>query len=163
MAPFSGANQYIDFQNTSMFGTKNPQNWMGGTLHVRVKVDGGSFVGVAQPYVDTGTGYVFGGQSNNYGKGNDWQEFTVNVSKPTNPTTQNAGYNPTQVIAFGIQINSGSAGGSQGPVTFHIDSFSIAGIAPPSSGSGGAGGGATGAGGGAAAGAGGHASDASVD
>ena len=145
MAPFSGANQYIDFQNTSMFGTKNPQNWMGGTLHVRVKVDGGSFVGIAQPYVDTGMGYVFGGQSNNYGKGNDWQEFTVNVSNPTNPTTRNAGYNPTQVIAFGIQISSGSAGGNQTPVTFHIDSFSIAGIAASSTGTGGTAGGAAGA------------------
>jgi hypothetical protein len=137
MAPFSGANQYVDFQNTTMFGTARPQNWMGGTLHVRVKVDGGSFVGIAQPYVDTGMGYVFGGQSTNYPKGNDWQEFTVNVNKPTNPTTPNAGYDPTQVIAFGIQISSGSAGGSQAPVTFHIDSFSIAGIAAPSTGTGG--------------------------
>ena len=164
-APFTGAKQYVDIQNTTTFGVTNPQNWTGGTMHVRVKADGADFIGVAQPYVDTGTGYVFGGQSTNYMKGNQWQEFTVNIDHPTNPTTPNPGFDPTKVIAIGIQLNSGSAGQKQQPLTFHIDSFSIAGVtAPTGGGSGGAGGGTAGSAGagGGHAGASGHA-DAATD
>jgi hypothetical protein len=140
-APFSGANQYIDLQNTSMFQSM-PANWMGGTLHVRIKADSGSFAGVVEPYAITvPTKFIFGGTSTNANKtSNDWQEFTVNINTPGHA---DSGYDPTQVIIFGVQINSGSSGASQQPITFHIDSFSIAGLA---AGSGGAGG-ATGSGG----------------
>ena len=157
-APFTGANQYVDIQNTTTFGTSNPQNWTGGTLHVRVKADGNDFIGVAQPYVDTGTGYVFGGHTTNYMKGNSWQEFTVSIDYPTNPTTPNAGYDPTQVIAIGVQLSSGSSGQSQQPVTFHIDSFSITGVTTSGGGGGGGHAGASGNAGGTS----GH-TDASTD
>ncbi len=40
-APYSGANQYVDIQSPT-FPTTMLRNWMGGRLHVRVKVDTGS-------------------------------------------------------------------------------------------------------------------------
>ena len=153
VVPYSGANQYVDIQNTGMFSTV-PANWTGGTLHVRVRADSGSFVGVVEPYAITiPKSFVFGGTSTNFAKNNnDWQEFTVNL---TTPVKADSGYDPTQVIIFGLQINSGSSGASQAPITFHVDSFSVSGIAaPPGAGGGGAGGGgaAGGAGGGGAGG-----------
>jgi hypothetical protein len=135
MAPFSGKNQYIDVQNAMKYGITNPVNWAGGIMHVRVKADGGIFSGVAQPYVTTTSGYVFGGNAVNFLKNNDWQEFVLNVSSPPNPTTPNAGYDPTKVVIFGLQMNSGSSGSAQGPVTFHIDSFSIENVTAPAPGS----------------------------
>jgi hypothetical protein len=108
-------------------------------------------------YVDTGTTYSFGGTYTNWGKGSDWQEFTLNINNPMSFGVQTT-YDPTQVITYGMQLNTGSAGTSAKPVTFLIDSFSIAGIAPPATGNGGAGGASDGGG---AAGAGGH-SDAAV-
>jgi hypothetical protein len=124
-APYSGANQYVDIQNTSMFGTANPTDWHGGTLHVRVRVDdGGTFGGVAEPYAIS-TGFIFGGTSTNFAKNNNWQEFTVDLDAPGHADT---GYDDTKVVIFGLQLNSGSAGASQGPVTFHVDSFSIEGV-----------------------------------
>jgi len=153
MVPYSGANQYVDIQNTGMFGTV-PANWMGGTLHVRVKADSGSFAGVVEPYAITiPKSFVFGGTSTNFAKNsNDWQEFTVNLNTPGHA---DSGYDPTQVIIFGMQINSGSAGAAQQPITFHVDSFSVSGIAAPPGKDGGAGG--SGGGAGAAGGAGGGA------
>src|SRR4029079_15591216 len=35
MAPYSGAMQYVDVQKS--FGTGNPQDWTGKTLHVRIR------------------------------------------------------------------------------------------------------------------------------
>ncbi len=167
VAPYSGASQYVDLRSPD-FPKTGLQNWSGGTLHVRIKVISGTFGGGVQMYVDTGTTYSFGGTYTNWGKGSDWQEFTLNINSPMSFGDQTT-YDPKQVITYGMQLNTGSAGTSAKPVTFLIDSFSIAGIAPPATGNGGAGGGsasdgggAAGAGGGAAAGAGGHA-DAAVD
>ena len=56
-APYTGANQYVDVQNTGMFGTAHPVNWMGGTLRMRIKCDEGTFSGVAEPYAITTSGY----------------------------------------------------------------------------------------------------------
>jgi hypothetical protein len=140
-APYSGANQYVDLQKS--FGTAMPQDWSGGrTMHVRVKVTEGTFGGGLQAYAITTSGYVFGGTFTNVAKGTAWQEFRLDID---HPMTMNAGYDPTKVVVFGVQLNTGSAGASATPVTFNIDSFSID---PPlpgggtggSGGSGGAGG-----------------------
>jgi hypothetical protein len=140
VAPFFGANQYVDIQNTSQFGMSNLQNWSGGTLHVRIKITSGTFTGGVQLYVDTGTTYSFGGTYTNVGKGSDWQEFVMSVNSPMsfgNATT----YDPKSVIAYGLQLNTGSAGANASTVTFNIDSFSIAGVAS-TTGTGGTSGGA---------------------
>jgi hypothetical protein len=151
-APYSGANQYVDVQSPS-FGM-SLRMFAGGKLHVRVKVDGGStFTGQIQPYVDTTSAFVFVGSSINVMlPGGEWHEYVVDLD---NAMIKNGGFNNNQVILYGVHIGSGSAGTSATPVTFHIDSFSIEGIA--STGAGGAGGttgtggraGAGGAGGGA--------------
>jgi hypothetical protein len=140
VAPFFGANQYVDIQNTSQFGMSNLQNWSGGTLHVRIKVTSGTFTGGVQLYVDTGTGYSFGGTYTNVGKGSDWQEFVMSVDSPMSFGNQTT-YDPKSVIAYGLQLNTGSAGANASTVTFNIDSFSIAGVAS-TTGTGGTSGGA---------------------
>jgi hypothetical protein len=118
-APYSGASQYVDVQTT--FGTTNLQDWTGKKLHVRIKVDeGGTFGGGVQLYIKTGTAYVFGGSFTNLLKGSGWQEFTVNVDTPM---TKIAGYDPTKVVSYGLQLNSGSAGANAKAVNFHIDTF----------------------------------------
>jgi hypothetical protein len=129
VVPYTGANQYVDLQNAALFGTAHPQDWTGAKMHVRVKADG-SFVGGVQPYVITTSGYVFGGSHTNFTSGvpvgNSWRDFTVNVSSPV---TSNAGYDPKQVIIFGLQLTSDQAGASQRTATFHIDSISVEGLA----------------------------------
>jgi hypothetical protein len=145
VAPFFGASQYVDIQNTTMFGTTKPQNWTGGTLHVRIKVLSGTFAGGVQLYVDTGSTYSFGGTYTNFGKSSDWQEFVLSVDSPMSFGVM-ATYDSKSVIAYGLQLNTGSASANAKSVTFAIDSFSIAGVAP-STGAGGSGGAAGGAGG----------------
>jgi hypothetical protein len=134
-APYTGSNQYVDIQRS--YGTTMPQNWAGKTMHVRIKATEGTFTGGAQVYVITTEGFVFGGTFTNFAANANWQEFTVSVD---NPMTKNAGYDPTKVVVFGVQLNSGSAGTTNMPVTFHIDSFSID---PPIAGTQDAGGGGT--------------------
>jgi hypothetical protein len=139
VAPYTGPNQYVDIQKSM---TTSPQDWHGRTLHVRIKVADGTFPGGAQVYVITVPNkYYFGGTYTNVVKGNNWQEFTVNIDNPGSPPP--AGYDPTQVIIVGVQLPSGSAAAAVTTTTFLIDSFSLD---PPLSGTGGGGaGGATGA------------------
>jgi hypothetical protein len=140
-ATYSGPNQYVDIQKNM---ATMPQDWSGGTLHVRIKIASGTYEGGAQVYVLTVPGsYVFGGTYTNIAANNNWQEFTVPIDAPM---TANAGYDPSQVIVFGVQLNNGSMG-KAGEVVFNIDSFSIAGVA---GGAGGTGGGTAGTAGGTA-------------
>jgi hypothetical protein len=126
-APYSGANQYVDIQRS--FPASMLQNWTGGKLHVRVKVDTGStFAGQIEPYADTTSAYAFVGTSLNVAMGGGWHDYVVPLDTAM---TRIAGYDLRQVIAFGVHIGSGGAGATQGPVTFHIDSFSVEGIAAP--------------------------------
>jgi hypothetical protein len=126
-APYSGANQYVDLQRP--YPASMLQNWMGGRLHVRVKVDAGStFAGQIEPYADTTSAFIFVGTSLNVAMGGGWHDYVVPLDTAM---TRNLGYDLKQVIAFGVHIGSGGAGASQGPVTFHIDSFSVEGIAAP--------------------------------
>jgi hypothetical protein len=154
VAPYSGANQYIDVQK--QFGTGNPQNWSGQTIHVRIRASDGTFKGGAQVYAITTSGFIFGGKFTNFGQNSSWQEFTMDVDHPSNGDGANAssGYDPTKVVVFGVQLNTGSSGAGAGPVTFNIDSFSLS-PGLTTTGTGGTGG-AGGGGAGGTTGAGGH-------
>jgi hypothetical protein len=148
VAPYSGANQYVDVQKS--YGTGNPQDWTGKTLHVRIRATEGTFKGGAQVYAITTGSFVFGGKFANFMPNSNWQEFTVDVSNPTNGAgaSQGSGYDPSKVVVFGVQLNTGSSGAGATPVTFNIDSFSIDPPIAGATGAAGTGGGA-GAGGGA--------------
>jgi hypothetical protein len=119
-APFSGANQYVDIQK--LVNVPAPLDWSGKSLRVRIRVSQGTFHGIVEPYVDTTGAYVFGGTSINFAPGSGWQEFQVDL---TNPMTRNPGYNPAQVVLFGVHLNTGGAGANSTPVVFNIDSFYI--------------------------------------
>ena len=128
LAPYSGANQYVDIQSKT-YAMGDLRNFKGGKLHVRIKVDSGStFMGQIEPYVDTTTGYVFVGSSINARQSHDWQDYIVDLDSAM---TRNSGYDLTKVILFGVHIGSGGGGSTQKTVTFHIDSFSVEGIAAP--------------------------------
>jgi hypothetical protein len=120
-APYFGASQYVDIQKSIQ---TSPQNWTNKTMHVRIKLTSGTFrSGGVQLYVKTGTLFVFGGTYANLTAAlNTWQEFTLNITAPLVTIT---GYDPTNIVSYGLQINSGSAGTTQMPVTFSVDSFSI--------------------------------------
>jgi hypothetical protein len=127
-APYSGANQYVDIQSPT-FPTGMLANWMGGKLHVRVKVDTGStFAGQIEPYVDTTSAFKFVGSSINVMMGGGWHDYTVTLDSAM---TRIGGYDNTQVILYGVHIGSGGGGMNQGPVNFHIDSFTIEGVSAP--------------------------------
>lgn|GEM_PF-2942008 len=120
--PFSGPNQYVDVQSY-VFAV--PQDWSGHTLHVRLKVDeGATFRGFAQLYVDTGVSYVPADSNVNVAPGSQWQDIAMDLSHPM--TTDPSGrFNPKQVVLYGLQLNSGSAGVNATAATFHLDSFSL--------------------------------------
>ena len=124
-APYFGASQYVDIQKNVQ---TTPQNWMGKTMHVRIKVSSGTFRGGVQLYAKSGMAFMFGGTYINFAAGSNWQEFVLNV---TAPMTVIPGYDPTNIVSYGLQINSGSAGATQTPVTFNVDSFSIDPPLPP--------------------------------
>ena len=65
------------------------------------------------------------------------------VSAPTNGDGANpgSGYDPSKVVVFGVQLNTGSSGAGSTPVTFNIDSFSV--DPPIAGGTAGTGGGGT--------------------
>ncbi len=120
--PFSGPKQYVDVQS---YVFAIPQDWSGHTLHVRLKVDEGTtFGGFAQLYVDTGVSYVPADTSVDVAPGSQWQDIAMDLSHPM--TTDPSGrFNPKQVVLYGLQLNSGSAGEGATPATFHVDSFSL--------------------------------------
>ena len=94
-------------------------------MRVRLKVDEGSvFHGFAQLYVDTGVSYVPADSSVSVAPGSGWQEIAMDLNHPM--TTDPSGrFNPKQVVLYGLQLNSGSAGVNATPATFHLDSFSL--------------------------------------
>jgi hypothetical protein len=128
--PFSGANQYVEV--AKIFGTSASLDWTGQTLHVRLSVGQGTFTGGIQVYVMTGATYAFGGTYSPVGADADWHDFKVDL---TAPATRSIGYDPAQVVAFGVQLNSGSVGVGATPVVFNLDSFSISPRLVPDAGS----------------------------
>jgi len=60
--------------------------------------------------------------------GGGWLDYKVVLDSVMTHIT---GSDSKQVILFGVHIGSGGSGANQGPVTFHIDSFAIEGIAAP--------------------------------
>ena len=152
-APYFGASQFVQLEATS-FGTSNTRNWTGGTLYLRIQVLQGTFTGGAQLYIKTGSAYVFGGTYINFPTGAGWKEFAMDVNTPMTTGTSGT-YSPAEVITIGVQLNTGMSGASAGPVTFLVDSFSIALPAGGGAGTGGGTGGRGGSGGSGAAGRGG--------
>lgn len=56
--------------------------------------------------------------------GSEWQDIAMDLSHPM--TSDPSGrFNPKQVVLYGLQLNSGSAGAGATPASFHIDSFSL--------------------------------------
>jgi hypothetical protein len=120
--PYSGANQYVEVQS---YVFVVPQDWSGHTLHARVRVDAGStFHGYAQLYVNTGVSYIAAATAINLASGADWQEIAMDLDHPMTVANVDR-YSAKQVVLYGLQLNSGSSGAGSGPVTFHVDSFSL--------------------------------------
>jgi hypothetical protein len=118
--PYSGANQYVEVQS---YVFVVPQDWSGQTLHARIKVDAGStFGGFAQLYVDTGVSYVTATTAVTLAPGSDWQEIEMDLDHPMAAADR---YSAKQVVLYGLELNSGSAGTGAAPATFHVDSFSL--------------------------------------
>src|SRR5262249_6180140 len=130
MAPYSGPNQYVLVQKD--YGTSNPQNWMGRKLHVRIRVTDGAFKGGAQVLIKTGAAFGSGGTYMTLAMNNNWQEVILDLTSPMSKGTSGT-YDPSQVVQFGVELNTGSAGTGSTPVTFNVDSFSVD---PPLPGSG---------------------------
>ena len=82
------------------FGTGNPQDWSGKTIHVRIRSSEGTFKGGAQVYAITTGSFIFGGKFTNFAPNNDWQEFTMDVSAPTTDdgASPSSGYDPAKVV-----------------------------------------------------------------
>jgi hypothetical protein len=126
-APFTDWNQYVDVHAGSFMAGMLP-SWTGKKFHVRMKVASGfvtdtSLMGGAQPYVLTGSGYVFGSAWTNVPSGDAWHDFSVDLS-----TITTAGFDPTMVMIYGLQIASGQGNTTAAKpttATFYVDSFSI--------------------------------------
>jgi hypothetical protein len=119
--PYSGANQYVEVQS---YVFVVPEDWSGHTLHARIKVDAGStFHGYAQLYVDTGVSYIAASSTVSLASGADWQEIAMDVDHPM--TVASDRYSAKQVVLYGLQLDTGASGAGAGPVTFHVDSFSL--------------------------------------
>jgi hypothetical protein len=120
--PYSGANQYVEVQS---YVFVVPQDWSGHTLHARLKVDAGStFSGYAQLYVNTGVSYIAAATAINLASGSDWQEIAMSLDHPMTVANPDR-YSAKQVVLYGLQLGTGAAGAGAGPVTFHVDSFSL--------------------------------------
>ena len=105
VAPFDGKSQHFDLQSPPLSPL---QNWTGGTLHVRIRVTQGSLSAGAgaQLFVKTTSKYVYGGSYVNFpmtGQGN-WKDFTISLDSPM---TQNAGYDASMAISYGVQHQHG--------------------------------------------------------
>lgn len=134
-AAYTGYAQYVEFLKD--FGATAPQNWSGKTkLHVRVKVasgfnldpsnPGGAIVSV-QSYTPAAgaTAEVWSysqGVYSNVAMGSGWQEFTW-----TAPTIPPVGFDMTKIRLMGVQLTTGTGGGTMtpGPAVFYVDSWSI--------------------------------------
>lgn len=124
-AAFSDWNQWVEVNaNTQM----PLLDWTGKKLHVRLKVGSGFgsdmyAQGGAQILVDSTTSYVQVNAGQMIPLGNQWQEFTIDLS-----TATAAGFMANQVITYGIHIYSGSGNPTAAkptPAVLYVDSFSL--------------------------------------
>ena len=120
--PFSGPNQYVDVQSLVFVV---PQDWSGHTLRVRLKVDeGSSFRGVAQ---------ILRRHRRQLRARRQQRERRAGIAvagalhgfEPSNDDRSERSLQPEAGRAYGLQLNSGSAGVNATPATFHLDSFSL--------------------------------------
>jgi hypothetical protein len=127
-APFSGANQYLGAYD--FFGCSAPHDWTDRVLRARIKIAGGDFSPIALVYVATSTTcatYDFAyGAFARLNHSSCWQELTLDLVSPASRT---AGFDPTSVVDFGVQLYSGAGSDSQSanaaPTTVLVDSFSV--------------------------------------
>jgi hypothetical protein len=122
VAPFSAKNQHVDLQSPA-FST--PQDWTGGTLRVRIRITDGSLpTGGAQLFVKTGDKYEYGGTYTNIQAGTGWKQYSLDLTNPMTLGTSGT-YDASQIMSYGVQINTGSAAMNQTSVTFEVDSFAV--------------------------------------
>lgn len=111
--PFSGYSQFVDIQ----VNITPAQNYAGKTLRARVMIESGFTPDAAAPgggyiFVKTGTAWTFaqGAWTNLPPTAvGTWVEFVMVLDSPS---YQVAGYDPTQVVAIGIQIATGGGTGA---------------------------------------------------
>jgi hypothetical protein len=139
-APFSDYRQFVNVQR--QFGGGDLRNWTGVKMHVRVKIASG-VAGDPQspptvaPFVQSQDGWPDGGSVkwNYFGgnlvvpAGNGWNDYAIDLSAATTP------FDPSTIVAFGVQVFSGSPGGSTpttkpAPGVVFIDSFWLEGTCP---------------------------------
>jgi hypothetical protein len=126
-APFTGSNQYVDV----LKAVKPSADWTGKKLHVRVKVDSGfvtsmtGVLGIVQPYADTGTTYTFGTMMAFVPAGNAWHDYTIDLAAlaGTTPSGATVPFDPTMIVQYGIQFQTGSGAATDTTAVFHVDSF----------------------------------------
>lgn len=127
--PFAGTStgsplfvpEYVTLRPAQFRTPATAVDWSGGTLHARIRVDGDAFDGTAQLFVRTGSTYAYGGKSTRVNRSGEWQELSYVLAEPQPPVYPS--YDPHQVLDFGVMLYTASS--TQGPVTLHIDSFTI--------------------------------------
>jgi hypothetical protein len=127
--PFSDYGQSYVIQTN----VKPTANLSGKTIHAKVRLDGadGGTVTIPASYIQLfaqSTGYNYGGSAGTGLTAGTWTDLTLNVSTPGG--TVKTGYDPTQIIQFGIQIGTGSKpdGGTFGAEIMpklHVDSINV--------------------------------------
>ena len=125
MAPYSGANQYVDVQKS--FGTGTPQNWTGKTLHVRIRATRGHASRAARRSTRSRpAASSSAARTPTSAQNTNWQEFTVDLDNPmVTARTPVPATTRRRSSSFGVQLNTGTSGAGATPVTFNIDSFSF--------------------------------------
>jgi len=116
---FTDVNQVVT-PNVAFFDPR--LNVTGKTLHARVRLVSGSFVGGVQFYALSGDGFVFTGAFYNFDQfpAGVWVPITLDLTSGTAP-----GFDPSQVVQIAVQLLSGFPGGlpvvAGGPTVFEID------------------------------------------
>jgi len=128
--PFSNVNQQVVYATS--FGS-TPANLANKRITLRFRVDSwrnlagtadaniNTYPGGAKIIVKTGSSWVYGScQWQNITTTGSWQTLTLNVSSPYE---SNGGYDPTQVVQIGLELNTNSSIDADGFGTaiVHVD------------------------------------------
>jgi hypothetical protein len=118
-APFVAACcQFVEV----MAPVAGPQDWSDRVLHARVRVQSGTFAGVAQLFVSSGGTVADAWSTTSLPSDGDWHELTLDVGQFPPP---GSAFDVTHISQLGLQLNSGDDISAPGPVVFQIDSFSL--------------------------------------
>jgi hypothetical protein len=99
----------------------------GKTLTARIRLDSGLTTDTDNPaganvFAKSGTDYAYGGGEWTDLKGTGWITLTMNVTTPAGYV--GTGYDPTKIVAIGVQIATGDTATALSTATLHIDSVS---------------------------------------